>query len=67
MEASGFEVTLDLTLNRAPRAVTDILKDAERRDYSQLEILDGVTYVRRLTELRAMDPAKRTPNESASF
>jgi ubiquinone/menaquinone biosynthesis C-methylase UbiE len=67
LEAKGFEVTLRLVHDRAPRAIGDLLVEAERRDCSQIAILDDATYQRRLAELRAMDPAKRVLNESAVY
>jgi ubiquinone/menaquinone biosynthesis C-methylase UbiE len=67
LEARGFEVTLHLVYDRLSTTIAHVLAEAERRDLSQLAILDDSAYQRGLERLRALDPAKRVPNESAVF
>lgn len=68
LEARGFTWTLHVDLDVARLALRSILEDAERRDVSELRVIDERAYERGLARLRAelaRDPKATVPNEVA--
>src|SRR5439155_9783043 len=70
LERRGFEPVLRIVIDRYVRPLADILKEAERRDVSQIAILPDDLYARGLARLRRdldADLTARVPTDHATF
>jgi len=68
LEELGFDVTVRVEITMRRRAIAELLADAERRDGSELAILDTASYERGLARMRsalAHDPAATIADELA--